>query len=319
MFISPAYAQDAAAGGAGAIVMQLLPLLLISQAIPVFAIAPLLTLWLGFGIGSKVAMATLIIFFPVATAFYDGLRRTEPGMLDLAATMGASRFAVLWRVRVPAALPPLEGEERLLAEVQLTLADGEQHFFFEQYARVESPYGQLSEGTDTVTLSAAQLRPLGAARLSEVRVSVRPVRLSNSQLAPQSLPSGFALEEVVSGLDQGVAFDFSADGRIFIAEKGGVVRVVENGVLRRGPFIDLSREVNAYNARGLLGFALHPNFPQQPYAYLLYTYDPRGAHPDGVCRAGQRRGAGCAPRPGNRRRGAGSQRRANGQRTHPAG
>jgi putative hydroxymethylpyrimidine transport system permease protein len=95
----------------------LLPLLLISQAIPVFAIAPLLTLWLGFGIGSKVAMATLIIFFPVATAFYDGLRRTEPGMLDLAATMGASRFAVLWRVRVPAALPSLASGLRVAAAV----------------------------------------------------------------------------------------------------------------------------------------------------------------------------------------------------------
>jgi putative hydroxymethylpyrimidine transport system permease protein len=95
----------------------LLPLLLISQAIPVFAIAPLLTLWLGFGIGSKVAMATLIIFFPVATAFYDGLRRTEPGMLDLAATMGASRFALLWRVRVPAALPSLASGLRVAAAV----------------------------------------------------------------------------------------------------------------------------------------------------------------------------------------------------------
>ncbi|MBU8545860.1 MULTISPECIES: ABC transporter permease [Roseomonadaceae] len=95
----------------------LLPLLLISQAIPVFAIAPLLTLWLGFGIASKVAMATLIIFFPVATAFYDGLRRTEPGMLDLAATMGASRFALLWRMRVPAALPSLASGLRVAAAV----------------------------------------------------------------------------------------------------------------------------------------------------------------------------------------------------------
>ncbi len=95
----------------------LLPLLLISQAIPVFAIAPLLTLWLGFGIASKVAMATLIIFFPVATAFYDGLRRTEPGMLDLAATMGAGRLATLWRVRVPAALPSLASGLRVAAAV----------------------------------------------------------------------------------------------------------------------------------------------------------------------------------------------------------
>jgi putative hydroxymethylpyrimidine transport system permease protein len=95
----------------------LLPLLLVSQAVPVFAIAPLLTLWLGFGIASKVAMATLIIFFPVATAFYDGLRRTEPGLLDLAQTMGATRGAVLWRMRVPAALPALASGLRVAAAV----------------------------------------------------------------------------------------------------------------------------------------------------------------------------------------------------------
>jgi putative hydroxymethylpyrimidine transport system permease protein len=95
----------------------LLPLLLVSQAIPVFAIAPLLTLWFGFGMASKVVMATLIIFFPVATAFYDGLRRTEPGWLDLAQTMGASRGAVLWRLRVPAALPALASGLRVAAAV----------------------------------------------------------------------------------------------------------------------------------------------------------------------------------------------------------
>jgi putative hydroxymethylpyrimidine transport system permease protein len=95
----------------------LLPLLVASQAIPVFAIAPLLTLWLGFGLASKIAMATIIIFFPVATAFYDGLRRTEPGWLDLAATMGASRLAVLWRIRVPAALPGLASGLRVAAAV----------------------------------------------------------------------------------------------------------------------------------------------------------------------------------------------------------
>jgi len=95
----------------------LLPLLLISQAVPVFAIAPLLTLWLGFGMGSKVAMTTMIIFFPVATAFYDGLRRTDPGLLDLAQTMGASSAASLWRMRVPAALPALASGLRVAAAV----------------------------------------------------------------------------------------------------------------------------------------------------------------------------------------------------------
>ncbi len=83
----------------------LLPILVSSQAIPVFALAPILVLWLGYGIASKVAMAILIIYFPVTATFYDGLRRTDPGWLDLAATMGASPRAVLWRIRVPAALP----------------------------------------------------------------------------------------------------------------------------------------------------------------------------------------------------------------------
>jgi putative hydroxymethylpyrimidine transport system permease protein len=83
----------------------LMPLLLLSQAIPVFALAPLLVLWFGFGMASKVVMAVLVIFFPVMAAFSDGLRRTELGWLDLARTMNASPWAILRRVRLPAALP----------------------------------------------------------------------------------------------------------------------------------------------------------------------------------------------------------------------
>lgn len=93
----------------------LLPLLVVSQAIPVFAVAPLLVLWFGYGLGPKIAMATLIIYFPVTAAFYDGLRRTEPGWLDLAQTMGGSRLAVLLRIRLPAALPALGSGLRVAA------------------------------------------------------------------------------------------------------------------------------------------------------------------------------------------------------------
>ena len=71
------------------------PALVASQALPVFAIAPLLVIWLGFGLASKIAMAALIIYFPVATAFADGLRRTDPGLLDLARLGGAGRGATL--------------------------------------------------------------------------------------------------------------------------------------------------------------------------------------------------------------------------------
>lgn len=85
----------------------LLPVLVMSQALPVFALAPLLVLWLGYGLASKVAMATLIIYFPVTAALYDGLRRTDAGWLDLAQTMGASPVAILLQIRLPAALPAL--------------------------------------------------------------------------------------------------------------------------------------------------------------------------------------------------------------------
>ena len=95
----------------------MLPVLVVSQAVPVFALAPVLVLWFGYGLVPKVAMATLIIYFPVTAAFYDGLRRTDPGWLDLAATMGASRRAILLRIRLPAALPAFASGLRVAAAV----------------------------------------------------------------------------------------------------------------------------------------------------------------------------------------------------------
>ena len=95
----------------------LLPVLVISQAIPVFALAPVLVLWFGYGMAPKVAMATLIIYFPVTAAFYDGLRRTEPGWIDLARTMGASKASILRRIRLPAAMPAFASGMRVAAAV----------------------------------------------------------------------------------------------------------------------------------------------------------------------------------------------------------
>jgi len=83
----------------------LMPILVISQAIPVFALAPILVLWLGYGMISKIAMAVLIIYFPVTAAFFDGLKNTNLGYLDLAHTMSASKSSTLAHIRVPAALP----------------------------------------------------------------------------------------------------------------------------------------------------------------------------------------------------------------------
>ncbi|MGR3494059.1 ABC transporter permease [Citreimonas sp.] len=91
------------------------PMLVFSQAVPVFALAPILTLWLGYGLWSKVAMALLIIYFPVTSAFSDALMRTPPGWLELARVMNATPGRILWRIRVPAAMPGFASGLRLAA------------------------------------------------------------------------------------------------------------------------------------------------------------------------------------------------------------
>ncbi len=95
----------------------MLPVLVISQAIPVFALAPILVLWLGYGMASKVAMAVLIIYFPVTAAFHDGMRRTDPDLLDLARIMGAGPLAVLRHIVIPSALPAFAAGLRVATAV----------------------------------------------------------------------------------------------------------------------------------------------------------------------------------------------------------
>lgn len=84
-----------------------MPLLVFTQAVPVFALAPILTLWFGYGIWSKVVMAVLIIYFPVTSAFHDGLTRVPADLMDMARTMGATRRQIMRRLRIPHALPSL--------------------------------------------------------------------------------------------------------------------------------------------------------------------------------------------------------------------
>jgi len=92
-----------------------LPVLLISQALPTFAIAPLFVIWFGYGIASKIATTCLMLFFPITSSFYDGLRQTPKCYLDLAQTMNATKWQILYRIRIPAALPALGNGLRVAA------------------------------------------------------------------------------------------------------------------------------------------------------------------------------------------------------------
>ena len=91
----------------------MLPALLAGLAFPVFAVGPILVLWFGYGLAPKVVMVALVIYFPVTAAFFDGLRRTDPGWLDLAHVMNGTSWTTHARVRIPAAAPSLASGLRI--------------------------------------------------------------------------------------------------------------------------------------------------------------------------------------------------------------
>jgi glucose/arabinose dehydrogenase len=92
-----------------------------------------------------------------------------------------------------------------------------------------------------------------------------------------AVPQGLAIDSGwIGNLDNATAFVQSSDGRIFVAEQGGRVRVVKNGRLLALPFVSLS--VDDHGERGLIGITLHPDFPATPYVYVHYTTRNGGVH-----------------------------------------
>ncbi len=81
------------------------PLLIASQTIPPVAIAPILVVWFGFGLGPKVLLIALVCFFPVTVNTLDGLRSVDPQLITMMRTLGAGRAQILGRVELPSALP----------------------------------------------------------------------------------------------------------------------------------------------------------------------------------------------------------------------
>ncbi|WP_213453415.1 PQQ-dependent sugar dehydrogenase [Rhizomonospora bruguierae] len=110
-----------------------------------------------------------------------------------------------------------------------------------------------------------------AAAFTGVAVVVQRHRPVPAQAAP-ALPAGFREQVVLSGLDTPTNLEFASDGRIFVAEKRGVIKVF-SGVGDTSPvvFADLRTEVFNGGDRGLLGLALAPTFPADPRVYVLYT------------------------------------------------
>jgi glucose/arabinose dehydrogenase/PKD repeat protein len=92
--------------------------------------------------------------------------------------------------------------------------------------------------------------------------------------AATTLPSGFQESVVLSGLDLPTEVAFASDGRVFVAEKAGIVKVFDGlGDTSATVLADLRTQVYAWGDHGLTGLALHPNFPTTPYVYVAYSHD----------------------------------------------
>lgn len=99
-------------------------------------------------------------------------------------------------------------------------------------------------------------------------------QIGPSPAGASTLPTGFRDSVVLSGLTNPTVLQFAPDGRIFVGQKNGVIKVFQS-LTDTNPvtFADLSSKVDDYWDRGLLGMALPPNFPTDPYVYVLYAYD----------------------------------------------
>jgi glucose/arabinose dehydrogenase len=94
--------------------------------------------------------------------------------------------------------------------------------------------------------------------------------------AATGMPAGFQDIPVVSGLSNPTAMQFAPDGRLFVAQQGGQLRVIKNGALLSTPFVTLS--VNSSGERGLLGVTFDPNFALNQYVYVYYTATTPAIH-----------------------------------------
>lgn len=94
-------------------------LAILIKSTPMVAIAPLLTIWMGFGVLPKVVITTLLTFFPVLVNVLSGLQRSDPALLDLFRSLNASRWEIFLHLRAPSALPYLFAALKISAPLAL--------------------------------------------------------------------------------------------------------------------------------------------------------------------------------------------------------
>ncbi len=137
--------------------------------------------------------------------------------------------------------------------------------------RARYPPGRWRHSWIAPTLAAM----LARTRLTTLIVTAGLALIAAAPAGATTLPTGFAEADLSTGyLNSPTATAFAPDGRKFVTEKGGRVRVVAaNGAVRSTPLLDLTAKVNSYSDRGMLGIATDKDFATNGYLYLLYVYE----------------------------------------------
>jgi glucose/arabinose dehydrogenase len=116
-----------------------------------------------------------------------------------------------------------------------------------------------------------ETKPHYTIHLSFAKLIMLPIIsvLLHALVYAQTLPQGFVKVQVANNIINPTAMAFSPDGRIFVTQQNGIVKIIKNGSLLTTPFLQL--QVQSASERGLIGITLDPNFSQNQYVYLYYT------------------------------------------------
>ena len=236
---------------------------------------------LGQGNGLKGEYYNNIDFTDLALERTDARVNFDWGEGSPNSRIGNDTFSVRWSGRIE----PLYSETYTF---QTTSDDGVRLWVNDQLIIDEFQDQPPTSFTGSISLNAGQQYDIRLEYYENLGGAVSQLAWSSASQAFQIVPRSqlysdpvdsrtLNSETVISaGLSQPTAIDWLTDGSntMFIAEKGGVVKVFENGRLLNNPFIDISAQVNGTRDRGLLDLAIHPDFVNNPYIYLLFTYDP---------------------------------------------
>ncbi|MEM6777717.1 MAG: PQQ-dependent sugar dehydrogenase [Planctomycetota bacterium] len=200
-----------------------------------------------------------------------------------AAGMGTDTFSVRWTGQIE----PLYSETYAF---QTTTDDGVRLWVDGQLIIDQFVNQAATSHTGTIALEAGVLYDIRMDYYENLGRAVSQLRWSSASQPLQVVPQSqlyaaedpppepgdeLVAQDLVTGLPSPTSLDWTPDGEtMYVSLKRGEVRVVQNGVLEATPFIDISDIVNGTRDRGLLDIAVHPNFENTPYVYLLFTYDP---------------------------------------------